>query len=373
MLYTSFLQAKAHISEKDILLLRLLFCNSATQDNIDKLLEGYDMDSASLAFNTLLAYLMQEHSDIKFPDELIPRLKGVIRFLQYKNAALLEGFSDAGKRLNAKNIPLLLIKGIAMRFLDISKPRLMWDVDFVVDEENYDEAIRCAEEAGFTIKWRWPHSSDLIKGVAALDIHRLYMHQHGTVAFTSNNIRRIFIEARKETFCGVEVLIPRSEDLMLIALTNLYHNLVVDRNEKVNRYYCCYDILKIITSNQLNWDVIIDASLQMNVLYQIRIILEFVDELWPSAVPGELLDRIRAYPFDEFQVKRDRLTGSLEGVVCAWHNWDFRKCRTPKDIVSGLTLGFKYLCAKIIEENAIAKRYLFNLRYSLLEKKEGKI
>ncbi|GHV57725.1 hypothetical protein FACS1894182_07360 [Bacteroidia bacterium] len=372
MLYTS-LQAKAKITVKDILLLRLLFSESITQNDISELLEGYDIDSASIEFNTLLAYLMQEHSEIQLPEELIPRLKGVVRFLLYKNATLLQGFTEVGKNLNTKNIPLLLIKGAAMRFLDMNKPRLMWDVDFVVNEENYDETIRCAVKAGFEIKWSWPHSSDLIKGAAALDIHRLYMHQHGPAAFASENIKRIFVQARKETFCGVEVLIPHSEDLMLVALTNLYHNLVVDRNENVTRYYCFYDILKMIIRQQLNWDMIIDTALQMKVLYQVRIILEFINELWPSVVPAELLDKIKTYKIDDLQLKRDRLTGSLEGVVCAWLNWDFRKCRTPKDIIAGSVLGVKYICAKIMQENAIAKRLLFNWRYSILEKKEGKI
>jgi hypothetical protein len=343
MLNISFLKENAKISQTDKLLLRLSFADTITQEDITNVLIGYEIDDAHIGFTLLLAYLHKRHSYITFPEEIVPRLEGLIRFFQHKNATLLCAFGELGRQLNAKEIPILLMKGIAMRYFRPNEPRLMWDVDFLVPEENYDEAVKTALDMGFErcdIAYQY-HSTDLKKGAAAIDIHRLFTKGNGDYW---NVIREMFSNATKTTAFGAEILVPRPEDVLLITMVNSYYNLIIQPPTHVGEFFWFYDCGKMIKDKKdLDWNILIDTASKVGILYQIQALLYLIDWIVPSIIPADILINLRmvekeiAYKVEMDILEREKLDLFVQREVV-----DKAKHQTLQEIETWLDIRRKY-------------------------------
>jgi len=172
----------------------------------------------------------------------------------------------------------------------------------------------------------------------------------------------MFSRARKATAFEVEVLIPQPEDMMLVTLMNLYHRLMEGPYDiGISKFYCFYDIIKTITiTPDMNWDLIIDTAVEQKMIYQVRIVLELLNELWPFVLPKELLDKIKPHKIDSSQFKMDRLKAGFMKDEAFWHGY---KCRSIRDIINGVPLFLMYLSAKMIQKNAIVRFLFLDLRY----------
>jgi hypothetical protein len=366
MIGISFLKETITITKHDRLLLRLLFADTLTQDNISELLVDYDIDEAPVDFSLRLAYLLKNHPQIEFPPQFLPRLEGLIRFFQYKNATLLCGFNEVGKRLNKKQIPILLMKGILFRYFYPNEPRFMWDVDFLVPEENYEEAIQTAVESGFSIKLREPHSTDLVKGAAAIDIHRSYIHS----ASCPVNTEKMFAEAETTVAFNVNVLVPKPEDVMVMMITNAYHNIVVFPQKERGGFPFLFDCVRFISDKKMDWNVLFDIAVQTEITHQIKIILGLIDWLLPELFPVGLLSEIPGNKRkDESKVKMDILARNIHKLRYDRRNMRLFQCKTLRDIILWLKINGKCGGIKVLQKSAPARMLCVDLFYFLISPK----
>jgi hypothetical protein len=374
MFDTSFLKEEVNIGEKDKLLIRLSFADIVAPDDLVNLLSDYDIENARLDFNLLLAYLLKKYPDLGFPKEIVPRLEGVIRFFQYKNATLLHAFKEVGAQLNLKKIPILLIKGILMRYINPNEPRLMFDVDFIVPEKDYEEAVQTAVETGFTVKLVCQHSTDLVKDTAALDVHYLFMHE--TDRAGAAIIKEMFARAKNTTAFGIDVLIPALEDWMIVVLTNAYHNVVVEPpSATAKEFFYFYDIAKIIKSNKdLNWDVMLNTAAKAGILYQIRTILDFFDEIVPGMLPSDLFAKIAQYKkIGEAKIKRDIIARNSNKLRYDQWRVKLSKCRSLKDFAFCLDINVRTGCLEIMQKNSVACYLFAPILYPIIVRKRKNV
>ena len=82
-----------NLSQKEEYLLNLYISKNVTKKDIYSLLYDfdYDIEKETLNFNFLLAHLFQNNPHIEIPKDIEPRLKGVLRWFQYRNILLLLG------------------------------------------------------------------------------------------------------------------------------------------------------------------------------------------------------------------------------------------------------------------------------------------
>jgi hypothetical protein len=354
---TFFLRKSVKTSQDEKLLLRLSFAEMVTQEDISVLLAGYDIESARLEFSLLLAYLLKRNLHLEFPKQITPRLEGIIRYFQHRNATLLCAFNEIGKQLNEKKIPILLMKGIAMRYFRPNEPRCMWDVDFMVPEEYYDEAIQTAIDLGYEKKeivYQY-HSTDLSRGVAAIDIHRLFTKGEGNYWEV---IREMFSNAKETIAFDVNVLVPRPEDLLLITLVNSYYNIVIQpTTENTKEFYWFYDCARIIRDNKnLDWDIVCNTASRIGILYQIFAMLDLLDGLIPAILPAELQAKVfRNRKKTAYSVNMDVLTREKGNL---FYERKYNTYRTLPGIVSYTVKSVKYIWMWGIQKNPFM-RFLF--------------
>jgi hypothetical protein len=158
--------------------LDLIFAENPTQKDLNELLKVWDIEVKGGHQALILSYLMKTHSNLDFSDYTRPRLEGLLNFYKFSNLKTISQFAKLGKTLNARGIPLILLKGGAMRFLRPDLPRVMGDIDFLVPQDKFTETIKIAETFGFERIWddkhQAPHSFDMInkETKVAVDIHR---------------------------------------------------------------------------------------------------------------------------------------------------------------------------------------------------------
>lgn len=83
---------------------------------MDILTDRYDIDYANMNYSLMLAVLGFRMGWDCFPHEIVPRLKGIHRYCQAKNVMGMPWLLEKIRVLRSSEIPVMLIKGLAMRY-----------------------------------------------------------------------------------------------------------------------------------------------------------------------------------------------------------------------------------------------------------------
>lgn len=269
-------------------LLSLATAPSVSQQELDYFLERWDMEAASLHSVILLAYLMKIHPDLFFPDSVQPRLQGVLSYCRFQNLKLSAHFSKIAGKLNAGNIPFVLLKGGAMKVYRPGFPRWMGDIDILVKEQDFAAAEKIVRELGYSAL-RCAHSLDFrIKGTEedVLDLHRYIQMNTGMEACFSD---LLLARASKVNAFSAECLLPCREDMVFIALVNLYKNLTykTSTNSVLNTFIDLHHFLG--NGTDFNWSIVWDNARKTGSDIQVCLATAFVSSLLPGFLPRESL------------------------------------------------------------------------------------
>jgi hypothetical protein len=69
------------VSAKNKSLVDFVFVQNKTQQNLDKLFETWRLDENDAKTALVLAYVKKQYSDLVWPKDVLPRLNGVLSFL----------------------------------------------------------------------------------------------------------------------------------------------------------------------------------------------------------------------------------------------------------------------------------------------------
>jgi hypothetical protein len=234
----------------------------------------------------------------------------------------------------------------------------MWDVDFLVPEESYEEAIHAALDLGFSINKDVPlqdHSTDLHKGAATIDIHRLFAKGIG---YNDTIVNEMFFNAKSTTAFGIEVLVPRQEDLLLITMANAYHNFMVNPGNYHGEFFYFFDIANIVKDPSFDWNIVIKTASKIGILHQIWALLQLFDGLLPNILPAGLFDKMYLVENEkklDHSVKKNILANEKRKL---FYLREYYECRTFKDVLSYLKLRINYRCLWSIQRISLV-RFLF--------------
>ncbi len=358
--------AKINLTPQDLLLLKLTFAEVPDEKDSINLITNYDIETAPLGFSFLLSNLIQKHNHIKIPKDLIPRLKGVLRYFQCQNATLLSSFSQIGRELNNKNIPVFLIKGIVMKYLFPNTPRLMGDVDFTVPFNNYNEAIETAKKKGFKVAVKANHSTDLYRGVSEkIDIHRFIVK---TDKDTKHFDNKLFSRSTKDTVFGVNVLIPKDEDLIFLILQNAFDNIIYSKAYPM-QFLWVFDCANIINKNKsigknINWDIVLNNAYETNLLCETRMMLQLFNRLLPSFIPKDLVLKISTTLRQEKDFDNKVKIASIENrcieIKSRVKKILLSKNKKLKDIIFSVKITVEFFYLKSIHRIAVIRFLLLD-------------
>lgn len=363
MLDINFFVRYLNISEKQEYLLKLYTSKeNVTKDEIYHLLYDfdYDIEKETLNFNFLLAQLFQNNPHIEIPKDIEPRLKGVIRWFQYRNISLLSCLKQLIGELNKKNIPVLLIKGAAMRILEPNKSRMMADVDCAVGIDDLNETIKISRKLGFKLNKAYKHATEVRKSdIQKIDIHNKIVKSDTD---TEKTDKKIFERAKQFDFYDSKVLIPNTEDMIFLLLTNGYENILYSQPFYKNISWLL-DVVYIFKNNKnIDWNLVVTNAKETNTLAQVKIMFELLNHFMPNIVPDNIISSIHISEAENkvfnaytkkhlFFNKAQQLKEQVRDMVKGNEKFDFF-------LTLKLTSRFLYL--KIIQKTPVINSLFFD-------------
>ena len=182
-----------------------------------------DLPQEPYPFNCLLTRLDRKTKWQGVPDELVPMLSGLKKKLIAKNAVQMMDGMMLVKELNRRNIPVLLIKGGALRTVLLPDvPRRMTDLDIVVPADRYKESYETALANGYHTVSNVMYSIDLHKGDrSTVDIHHSMFKNNFQ---TDEPAELILNDASEHQRNGAVFKVPSPEDTFLMTMINAVDN-----------------------------------------------------------------------------------------------------------------------------------------------------
>ncbi len=351
-----------NLSPKEEYLLRLYVSKNVTKEAVYRLLYNFDynIEKEKLTFNFLLAHLFQNNPHIEIPKDIEPRLKGVLRLFQYKNVLLLAGLKQLVFKLNANDIPVLLIKGSAMRILEADKSRMMSDVDCAIDIDNFDKAIEISKSLGFKIRAAYRHATEVGRPpMQNIDIHRKFF-KGDTISIETD--RKIFKRAKQYDFYGSKIFIPGAEDMIFLLLTNGYENIIYFQPFYKNVSWLL-DVIYIINTNKdIDWNIVISDAKETETLAQVKLMFELINYFAPNTITDNIVSSIniseREYKINSDYTKKHLFFGKAQQLRDLVRSHVKGKEKFDFFIVAKATFQFFYL--KIIQKVPIINTLFFD-------------
>lgn len=251
---------------------------------LKRLQKKFDIFSAPLPIVYLLAETLQKH---KHP--LSPRLRGVLSHMRFSNAFSMSAFERALGAFGKSKIPTMPQKGLVAKIQNPHIVRPMNDADFAVPTKQYRRAIDTAVDAGFTLQFDMLGSADLqYRDMGRIDIHN--------ALFKGGNPRMgdvIWKRAIHTKYQNHTVYIPCPADHMVMIMCEFYGNYLyecADPYRKIARQFAQHpmwvlDARDIILQNpNLDWAQIINTAELSGYGYQIRLLAQVLNKIFPHLV-----------------------------------------------------------------------------------------
>jgi Uncharacterised nucleotidyltransferase len=242
-----------------------------------------------------------------------PRLRGMRRKTWLFNEILISRAAEIVRRLDAAEIPSMVLKGcaIGLDYYDDVGLRPMGDIDLMVKPSDIGEAVEVLMSAGwkdFTERrpggtvFRHTHSYYLATGPeVGCDLHWT-IGQHMLLGPDQDPTPLFWPVARRLDVAGVSTLALSPTDQLLHVILH------GAQPQSPSRLQWIADATMILRSAQLDWDRLEDLSIRIRDTIRISDALSYLSESFVTGtVPPGLVRRLRAYPVPRF----DRLEYAL--------------------------------------------------------------
>ena len=327
----------AMLSPQEKCLLDLLFGEKMTEKAIHALIDGLDLDTANQNYILMLSCLGHTQGWNYFPDEMIPRLKGVHRYHQVHNAMGIPWLVQQLRTLTDAGIPVMLLKGCAMlAYYMPHMPRLMWDYDIAVPADQYDRALQLLLKNGNTLAYEVSHSAAIKGPRDEIDLHRWIFKTYG------ERSTDIWDRAISFDFHGIGVLVPSPEDMFIHMLDTQSRNYF--RREGIERrmqwIHDCRSVWK--KSGQLDLGRLAVRAEEFSAVERVRMMLALFMQYFPDLIEPAGFQRFfpQTAKYSRLLIRGEEYRKALEKY--AGFAYDSQSARTPLHILRSAKMRITY-------------------------------
>lgn len=213
-------------NESDNLLVGNIFAMPEERAKSCKIiLQEIDLEHLDYETFNLMPLFFDKNKDIVMSDDIRNRLKDIYKYNLFKNSGNLSGVIPLLQALNQKEIPVMLMKGMALVHLYYKNvgQRMMGDVDIAVPIHRFDEALTIAKQQGFD-GFPAVHSWDLHKGQTAfVDLHKTIFKE----SYQRPEVEDVlWQQAHKASFYGREVYFMCEEHFLVFIMANAFSDVI---------------------------------------------------------------------------------------------------------------------------------------------------
>lgn len=295
------------LTKREKCLMHVLFGERLTRDVMQILTEDFDIDTANQNYILMLSCLGYLQNWDLFPPEIVPRLKGVHRYHQVRNSMGMPWLIQQLHILNDAGIPVMLIKGVAMRaYYAPGTPRLMWDYDIAVPPQRYKEAVGLLSRGENNLKEEWEHSSAIASGKEELDLHCWIFKKN------EENGSDFWERAVHFDFHGMDVCVPSPEDMLIHQLDTQARNFFMNEapERRMKWLYDCRCIVQ--AAGGLDITSIAARAGKLHVTNQVRMMLRQFCCCFPELIGKQQLDAAFPPTREYYEWFRQELNGKRE-------------------------------------------------------------
>ncbi len=352
------------MSEDEKKLMKLVFCHDPSQEDLDNILKGWNIEEKGINKALLLAYFMKQHPNLKLTTDYEFKIKSLLLNYRCKNIQTITHYLKIGKELNRNGIIPVILKGGAMKFLRPEFPREMGDIDILVKETEWIKSAEIAKQLGYWYKKPDIHSIDIHESKTTseygiLDIHRFIYMETGK---EKNWIKDLYKRAELKDVFKVKTLVPSYEDLMFITLTNLARNLS-NKTSQAGILFSLFDC-KFFLENKpdFNWQIVIDNAKKTGTELQLKFAIKFITHISEDVIPEEIRNNsFFNNGFDDYAgmvifkrfyympLQQEARDLKLNEVI-----------KNPSSWIKYVNVKIKYKSIKFVEKNPKLINILFN-------------
>lgn len=284
------LQDKTMLTVKEKRLIDILFSGGATEQDIAMFTRDLDVDTESPEYMLMLSYLGFSIQWKWFPKEIVPRIQELHRYYQVRNALGLKGLIERVGILDKAGIPVMLIKGMAMRhYYSADVPRIMADMDLLVPEEKFEQAISLLCASGGTEGVRTTYATHILNGAASVDLHKWLFKHHGEQG------EDIWKRAVKINFYGKNVYVPAPEDMFVHQLDTRARAVITCEAES-RRMRWLYDCRNICVRDSFDWELVWERIRQFHIENTAYFMLKAFSDCFPDLLSDSLVENMLPRP-----------------------------------------------------------------------------
>ncbi len=214
------------LNESDLWLLHNLLAGEESREETGQaFLTSFMIEDADNETLALMPLFLKVNGQTNLDPAIRDRINSMYRSVMRRNYLNLHGILPLLREFNQTDIPVMIMKGIALGhvyYQDLAL-RAMGDIDIAVPHHRFAEAYCIAMEHGFQGDCLL-HSADLKKdGQIALDLHcQIFKESYAYQA------RETVLWERAETidFYGSQVCLMCAEDLLLGILLNQFYDIL---------------------------------------------------------------------------------------------------------------------------------------------------
>jgi hypothetical protein len=286
------------------------------------------------------------------PDDTRAALRANQQETMVKNARRLRDLATVVDALQARGIPVIVLKGmhlVPLVYRNLAA-RAMVDVDILVPSDALAAGAEVFEELG----WRPFHPFRLTPGAMPYFEHQLpayfkeghakfelHWHVHRLAYSFNMSVPELWERAVPARMGSVDVRVLTPEDLLLHVAT---HATYVHRCE-ISARACC-DLAEIIARHTLDWNAVAERAHRWNGAAGTYLALRLTRDRLGAAVPDEVLAALKPAEFDE-RLLQIALRG--EG-----HSHSPRQLRSARGVLQKLRVARDLL---FVRREALADSY----------------
>lgn len=288
------------LTERDKAFIRHFFVDPQNPVYTRNLFAGLTLDNLSeepVFFRVMLAGLGHDRGWDGFPEEFLPRFKGIYDHFSTDNEMKFTWLCSILRPLADSGIPVMLIKGAAMyAFYRRGMPRIMDDYDVAVPEADFARAAELLREAGFgyagTAPWSETFTASVNGKQTKIDLHKHIFKNAETAD------RHVWENALQTEAGGIKIMVPAPADMCLHLLdTEMRNYLYNEHPERRVKWIADWCMLRDRYEDAFSPEKLRDLSVRFFDTCHVRLAMRVLSAVFPELMAPETV--ARCFPDDE--------------------------------------------------------------------------